>query len=183
MNRCFYAKYTLISILFAFLAYTSCTTATPQLFQNDIYLRSSEKYYKITLLAYGPGTLIEGKKSKAGHASLSIERSGVWGFYPSTPGKLMTTHGVLKYSTEYPRTQEYADFFIDEGIMNKIFELIAEWENNPPTFIIPFNDCVSFIYRICDIIGLRYNNLKMFPASAICEIRNLNDQNHIYTSK
>jgi hypothetical protein len=182
MKHNFFAKHILIFLL-SFLVYSGCST-TPRLFQDDAYLQSTEKCYKITFLAYGAGTLLaEGEKSITGHASLSIERNGVWGFYPSTPGKILAAHGVLKYSSEYPITQEYADFFVDEKTMNKISALIVGWEKDPPFFSIPFNDCVSFIYRVCDTIGLRYNRFILFPADAICEIRNLNDQYHIYRDK
>jgi hypothetical protein len=139
-----------------------------------------EGYYKITFLAYGTGTLVDGKKSKAGHASISIERNGVWGFYPGTPGKLITRKGKLLYKTEYPRTQEYADFFVDEQIMHNIWALIHQWEDDPPYFAIPANDCVSFVYRICDIIGLRYNPFALFPVSAIRDIRDFNSQHAVY---
>ena len=175
---------TYIFLLLSFFVYTGCSTTTPRLFKDHAYLQLTEKCYKITFLAYGAGTpLVEGKKSIAGHASLSIERAGTWGFYPSTPGKMLTAQGVLKYSSEYPITQEYADFFIDEKTMDKISAFIAVWEKDPPVFSIPFNDCVTFIYRICDIIGLRYNRFMLFPADAICEIRNLNDQYRIYKGK
>jgi hypothetical protein len=141
----------------------------------------SEPYYKISFYGYPRGTLVEnGKKSLAGHASISIDRLGVWGFYPDKVGRPISKEGLLKYSEEYPRPQDYADFYVDENIMREIQELITEWETNPPTFIIPANDCVSFVYRICDIIGLKYNHLTIIPIKAIREIRNRNDQNKFY---
>jgi hypothetical protein len=140
-----------------------------------------EDYHIVSLLAYKPNTDVGGgKKSIAGHASVSIDRKGVWGFYPSAQGKLITKQGILKYADEYPRTQEYADFIVDAQIMSQIREVIAEWETNPPAYVILFNDCVNFLYRICDSIGLRYNSLALLPIDAIREIRRLNDQNRIY---
>jgi hypothetical protein len=165
-----------LTILIALLL-NSCATAGQS---SPVSVQEDERYYKITVLAYGRGTLVDGKKSKAGHASVSIERNGVWGFYPSTPGKLITRKGKLSYKTEYPRTQEYADFFVCEQIMRNIGALIHQWENDPPYFAIPANDCVSFIYRVCDIIGLRYNPFALFPTSAIRDIRNLNKQHAVY---
>jgi hypothetical protein len=140
-----------------------------------------DEQYKITFMAFTAGTLVDkGEKSTADHASISIDSSGVWGFYPSTQGKLITNQGVLKYNDEYPRAQEYADFFVDARIMGQIREVIAEWEANPPAYIILVNDCVNFLYRICDIIGLQYNNLTFSPTMAVREIRNRNDQNKLY---
>jgi hypothetical protein len=144
--------------------------------------QTNEEHYTITVLAYTGGTLVDdkGTKSIAGHASISINRTGVWGFYPGTPGKLVTRRGLLKYSAEYPRTQEYADFIVDAAVMDKISELLLQWENDTPCFVIPFNDCVSFIYRVCDIIGLKYNSLILLPIDAIRYIGRRNDQYHIY---
>jgi hypothetical protein len=164
----------ILTILLALLL-NSCVTVG----QSNPVLED-ERYYKITFLAYGMGTLVDGKKSKAGHASVSIERDGVWGFYPSAPGRPITKKGKLSYKTEYPRTQEYADFFVDEQIMNNIWMLIHQWEDDPPYFAIPANDCVGFVYRVCDIIGLRYNPFALFPKSAIRDIRNFNNQYAIY---
>jgi hypothetical protein len=133
--------------------------------------------HTITFLAYTGGTLVDdkGTKSIAGHASISINRMGVWGFYPDIPGKLATKRGLLKYSDEYPRTQEYADFMIDALTMNNISELLLRWENDTPHFAIPFNDCVSFIFRVCDVIGLKYNPLVLLPVDAIRSIRQYNE--------
>jgi hypothetical protein len=157
------------------LLLNSCVTAGRS---NPV--QADEGYSKITFLAYGAGTLVDGKKSKAGHASVSIERSGVWGFYPSTPGRFITMKGKLSYKTEYPRTQEYADFFVDEQIIHNIWTLIHQWEDDPPYFAVPANDCVSFVYRVCDIIGLRYNPFALFPTRAIRDIRNFNSQRVVY---
>jgi hypothetical protein len=166
----------IFAVLIALLL-NSCATAGRS---NSVSAPGDERYYKITFLAYGSGTLVDGKKSLAGHASVSIERNGVWGFYPSVPGKLITKKGKLSYQTEYPRTQEYVDFFVDEQTMNAIWALIRRWKDDPPYFVIPVNDCVSFIYRVCDIIGLRYNPFVLFPTEAIRNIRESNSQNAIY---
>ncbi|MDR0409126.1 MAG: hypothetical protein LBH18_01825 [Spirochaetaceae bacterium] len=163
-----------LTILPALLFNSCATSGLATLAPED------ERYYKITFLAYGSGTLVEGKKSIAGHASVSIERNGIWGFYPSTPGKLITKKGRLSYETEYPRTQEYVDFFVDEQTMNNIWLLIHQWENNPPYFAIPVNDCVGFIYRVCNTMGLRYNPFALLPTSAIRDIRNLNSRRATY---
>jgi hypothetical protein len=144
---------------------------------------SSGQYYKISFFAYNRGTVVDkGKKSIAGHASISIDRMGTWGFHPAKDGRPITKNGILKYSEEYPRTQEYADFLVDENVMHKIKDLITEWKTNPPPYIIPLNDCVSFIYRICDVIRIRYNHLALLPIRAVREIRGMNDQNKLYES-
>jgi hypothetical protein len=165
-----------LSLVF-FVALSSCTIVPV-----SAASKNDEERYTITLLAYSGGTIVDkkGSKSLAGHASISVNRAGVWGFYPSTPGKLITKRGLLQYSTEFPRTQEYVNFMVDASIMNKISELLLQWENNPPYFAIPFNDCVSFIYRVCDIIGLKYNPLLLLPIDAIRYIGHHNDQYHIY---
>jgi hypothetical protein len=72
------------------------------------------------------------------------------------------------------------DFFVDEQIMNDIWALIHQWEDDPPYFAIPVNDCVSFIYRVCDVIGLYYDPFALFPAKAIRSIRYFNSQDTIY---
>jgi hypothetical protein len=139
-----------------------------------------EPYHTVTFLAYGPGTIVDRKISIAGHALLSINHSGVWSFYPSTPEKLHTEQGLLKYNAEFPPQYDSVDFKVDQNTMNEIMRLIHQWENAPPAFSIPDNDCVSFIYRVCDIIGLYYNSITLMPASAIIEIRVHNDQRRIY---
>ncbi|GHV50933.1 hypothetical protein AGMMS49579_05340 [Spirochaetia bacterium] len=158
-----------------------CTT-TPLLVRGNNYSEYSGQYYKISFFAYGPGTPVEGKKSIAGHASVSIDRDGVYGFYPSKPQRFATKKGVLKYSREYPITQDYTDFLVDEDTKNKIVELINEWENNPPPFIVSISDCVKFIYRVCDIMGLNYHPLTLLPKNAVRDIRNLNNHYRIYTA-
>jgi hypothetical protein len=142
---------------------------------GKVILRGAESY-TITLLAYTGGTLVDSKgtKSVAGHASISLNRGGVWGFYPDEAGKLITKRGLLKYSDEFPRAQEYAEFTIDACAMNKISELLVEWETEPPYFAIPFSDCVGFIYSVCDIVDLKYNPLVLLPVDAIRSIRRLN---------
>jgi hypothetical protein len=128
-------------------------------------------------IAYGAGTPVENnKKSLAGHASIAIAGLGIWGFYPTKPGRPITAPGILKYNAEYPIIHEYVEFFIDEGRLTKIKELITKWENDPPAFVIPFNDCVIFLYRVCDIIGLKYAPLAVMPVSAVRKIRLLNDE-------
>lgn len=179
-------------LIFYALIYTGCTT-TPLLVQDSTYPaliaqaagrdfppEYSEPYYKITFLAYRPGTLIDGKKSLGGHASVSIERSGVFGFYPSKPGKFATKRGILKFSIDYPATQDYTDFLVDKNTKDKILELIAEWENNPPRFTLLSNDCVSFIYRVCDIVGLKYHPFRFLPTNAVRDIGKLNDHYRVY---
>lgn len=164
------------SILAIFIL-TGCAATAPVLRTPDV----SEGYHQISFMAYTGGTeLGNGKKSIAGHASISIDRSGVWGFYPSIEGRPITKKGILKYSSEYPRAQEYADFFVDTHIMRKIQEVITDWKTNPPSFVIPINDCNSFLYQICDIIGLRYNRLALLPVWTVRDIRSRNDQNKIY---
>lgn len=168
-------------VFFIFVySFTGCKSTSPLVQQNE-YQRTGEQYYTITFLAYSPGTVIGKENSIAGHASLSIDRNGVWGFYPDSPGKIATKQGILKYSADsYPRMQEYVDFIVDRQIMDKIQELIRQWEMNPPYYAIIANDCVSFIYRVCDIIGLTYNPLALFPVDAIYGIRNHNDRYRIY---
>ncbi|GHV76592.1 hypothetical protein AGMMS49942_14130 [Spirochaetia bacterium] len=149
--------------------YTSCAGA-PEALEVP-----SEGHHKVMFLAYARGTPVENnKKSIAGHASIAIEGSGIWGFYPTTPGMPITKRGVLQHNTVYPIIHEYAEFFVDEDRLNKIKELIAKWENNPPPFVVPFSDCVTFINRVCDIIGLKYNHLAVMPTTAVRRIRLLN---------
>ncbi|GHT79937.1 hypothetical protein FACS1894130_10140 [Spirochaetia bacterium] len=167
-----------VIFLFGFCSmvfWVSCASS-PLLRQND---DNSEQTYKISFLAYGPGTSLGETRSITGHASLSIGGPGVYGFYPK-PGKLISKQGQLKYSTEYPRNQVYADFLVSENTRNKILELITKWENTPPPFSIPENDCVSFIYRVCDVIGLKYDPLVLLPTNAIRTIRIFNNQDRIY---
>jgi hypothetical protein len=169
-------KYIPACILFC-IVFSGCASSLPNMRTPD----SSEKQYKISFFAFNRGTMVDkDKKSIAGHASISIDRMGVWGFYPAKEGKPITKKGILKYAEEYPRTQEYADFIVDETTMNKILDFITEWETNPPTYAVPVNDCVSFLYRICDIIGLKYNHLTLLPIWAVRDIRNKNDQNKLY---
>jgi hypothetical protein len=91
-----------------------------------------------------------------------------------------TSQGQLIYNQVYPREQEYVIFTVDTQIMATIGELIEQWQNSPPYFAISLNDCVSFIYRVCDIIGLAYNPFARLPVSAIRSIRSHNDQTRIY---
>jgi hypothetical protein len=165
-----------LCIIFVFI-FTGCASTAPILRTPDV----SGEYYQVTFMAYSSGTInSSGQKSYSGHAAVSIDRTGAWGFYPSREGKPITARGLLKYSDRYPRTQEYADFFVDAHIMGEIRELIARWEADPPAFILPASDCVSFIDRICDIIGLRYNRLAVLPVWAVRDIRSSNDQNTVY---
>jgi hypothetical protein len=146
---------------------------------------SGSARYTVTFLAYYSGTVIDekGAQSITGHASLSINREGVWGFYPDPLGKIVSRRGQVKYSAVYPREQEYAVFTVDEGVLAEIQALIKDWEQSPPFFAIPLNDCVSFVFRVCDVIGLKYNPLALFPVSAIRSIRNNNDQTQVYTKR
>ncbi|GHV73872.1 hypothetical protein AGMMS49940_11740 [Spirochaetia bacterium] len=159
--------------------WVSCASS-PLLLQNDENSEQSEQTYKISFLAYGPGTSLGETRSIAGHASLSIGGPGVYGFYPNIPGKLISKQGQLKYSTEYPLNQVHTDFLVSENTRNKILELLTEWENTPPPFSIPANDCVSFIYRVCDVIGLKYDPLVLLPKNAIRTIRIFNNHDRVY---
>jgi hypothetical protein len=163
--------------------YTSCAGLPPEVqFDQGGFSPAPEGYHKILFLAYGRGTFVDNENSIAGHASIAIEGVGAWGFYPSKGQRLYTRRGVLRYTAGYPITQEYAEFFVDEGILNKLRELIAEWENNPPYFLIPSKDCVTFINLACDIIGLKYNPHTMLPIKAVRNIGSLNDQRRLYSS-
>ncbi|GMO43374.1 MAG: hypothetical protein Ta2F_18820 [Termitinemataceae bacterium] len=148
-------------------------SATGKVIKAEKYSDVGGQYHKISFYAYPPRTLIDGKKSLAGHVSLSIDRSGVWGFYPTTQGKLITKKGVVKYFAEYPLNQDYADFFVDEKTKNKLVEFIDKWKNDPPPFIIPLNDCVNFVRRACDIIGVKHSRALM-PMKAVRDIRDRN---------
>jgi hypothetical protein len=162
--------------------YTSCAGVPEALvIPSGEYQELPEGYHKVMFLAYGRGTFVDNEKSIAGHASIAIEGAGAWGFYPSKGQRLYTRRGVLRYTTGYPITQEYAEFFVDEGIVDKLRELIAKWENNPPYFLIPSMDCVTFINLACDIIGLKYNHFIAVPTSAVREIRRLNAGKMFYT--
>lgn len=140
------------------------------------------QHAKISFLAYGRGTEISGKKSIAGHASVVIDGTDIWGFYPSTAGKFFTRRGVMKKNSEHPEIHEHVDFTVDDTLMEEIRALIRTWELDPPPFAIPIQDCVSFIHRICDIIGLRYNPFALIPTRAVRSIRKLNDTDRVYRS-
>ena len=144
-----------------------------------------EQYHTLTFLAYYSGTAIDekGSKSLTGHASISIDRNGVWGFYPNPKGKLASRHGQLVYSEVYPREQEYAEFTIDSDILAEIEELIKEWEAAPPHFLILSNNCVRFIRLVCKRAGLRYSRFALFPVSAIQSIRDRNDEARILVKR
>lgn len=140
-------------------------------------------YAKVAFLAYGGGTEIKGKKSIAGHASVVIDDADIWGFFPSAAGKLFTAQGVLKKDSDHPEIHEYVDFTVDQTLMDEIRNLIRSWEMDPPAFIIPLQDCVHFIYRVCDIIGLKYNRFALLPTTAVRSIRKLNDTNRVYRAE
>ena len=163
----------------------SCAAAPPPKYVYAYTNNKPADYHTITFLAYHGGTVVDekGTKSPGGHASISINREGVWGFYPNPRGKPVTKHGELVYSTVYPREQEYAEFIVDADILADIEALINEWENSPPLFAVPVNDCVSFINRVCDRVGLRYNPFAILPVTAIQSIRDGNDQTRIFTKK
>ncbi|GMO38865.1 MAG: hypothetical protein Ta2B_18320 [Termitinemataceae bacterium] len=173
----------LIHFLIVFFVCTSCASV-PYSLQDAPYLPRDAEYSQIpyehhilTILAYAPGTkLNNGITSIAGHISVSIDNNGIWGFYPSIDGSPITIVGELKYYdySDFPEKIEYLDFIIDKDTKQKIEELIAEWAGNPPMFIIPFNDCVVFVYRVCDIAGIRYNSFKVIPINALREIHRLN---------
>jgi hypothetical protein len=163
--------------------YTSCAGVPEALVvPPGEYQEVPEGYHKVMFLAYGRGTFVDNEKSIAGHASIAIEGSGAWGFYPTTGQRLFTRRGVLRHSAGYPITQEYVEFTVADGIVDKLRELIAKWENDPPPFIIPVMDCVTFVYRACDIIGLRYNHFSVVPISAVRKIGRLNDRSRLYAS-
>jgi hypothetical protein len=140
-------------------------------------------YAKVAFLAYGRGTEISGKKSIAGHASVAIDDTDIWGFYPSIAGKFFTRQGVLKKNSEHPEIHEYVDFTVDQTLMNEIRKLIQSWEQDPPAFVIPLRDCVHFIYQVCDIIGLKYNRFALLPTRAVRSIRKFNDTNRVYKAE
>ncbi|MDR0877429.1 MAG: hypothetical protein LBN21_05205, partial [Treponema sp.] len=73
-----------------------------------------------------------------------------------------------------PYQQELAEFDIDENTYAELLVFIDEWEHNPPVYFVPANDCVTFVYRVCKIAGIKYNSFALFPTSAIREIRRLN---------
>ena len=160
----------------------SCATAPPP---PPPLEAEEEAYHTLVFLAYYSGTPIDekGSKSFTGHASISINRTGVWGFYPNPKGKLASKRGQLVYSAVYPREQEYAEFTVDAGVLADVEALIAEWEAAPPFFAIPFNDCVSFVHRVCERAGLRYNPFALLPVSAIQSIRDSNDHTRIYKKR
>jgi hypothetical protein len=172
--------------LFFLFSSAGCTSVSrPDQYEHiyHVFQDTSTTYYKVAFLAYNPGTEISGKKSIAGHASILIDDTDIWGFYPSTQGKIFTRQGALKKNTEHPEIHEYVDFTVDNTIMDEIRELINKWEQKPPSFAIPVQDCVSFIYRICDIIGLRYNRLSLIPSKAVRSIRKFNDQDRVYRGR
>jgi hypothetical protein len=167
-------------VFFLLIASSGCRTSPPQTQIVEEFQDFSGQRYKISFLAYDRGTSIEGKKSLAGHASVAIDDSDIWGFYPSIRGRFITKNGILRFSTESPEIHESATFFVDTFIFDDIMNLINDWVDKPPAFNIPFLDCVTFIYRVCDIIGLKYNNLAVLPVSAVRSISRRNEQNLFY---
>jgi hypothetical protein len=129
-------------------------------------------------MAYGRGVVeITGRKSIAGHATITIDYLDVWGFWPTKPGRPFTKTGLLRhtnYADEYPLQQESVEFNIDEASYMQILNLVDEWEHKPPAFFVPANDCVSFINRVCEIMSIKHNPFALLPTSAIREIRRLN---------
>jgi hypothetical protein len=122
---------------------------------------------------------ITGKRSIAGHTSISLDRHGVWGFWPNIPNQLITDPGLLRYTEYadvYPLQQDIIEFTIDETAYAQILKLIDEWYYKPPVYIVPFIDCVTFINLVCKIAGIKYNPLALFPMNAIQEIRWLNER-------
>jgi hypothetical protein len=167
-------------LFFLFFINAGCKSVSQTVQYDFLQDETSGPYFKIAFLAYGRGTEIKGKKSLAGHASIVIDDVDIWGFYPSIDGKLFTRRGELRKNSEHPEIHEYVDFTIDDALMDEIRALIRKWELDPPPFFIPVRDCVTFIYRVCDIIGLRYNQLALIPTRAIRSIRRLNDADRVY---
>jgi hypothetical protein len=177
---------TMLASLVFFLLFTNigCETVSLPAYQSYFVPEDSlDSYSKVAFLAYERGTEIKGKKSIAGHASVVIDDTEIWGFYPSIEGRFFTARGLLKKNSEHPEVHEYVDFTVDRSLMDEIRTLIRQWEEDPPAFIIPLQDCVHFVYRICDIIGLRYNRFALIPTTAVKSIRQLNDSNQVYRSR
>ena len=153
---------------------TGCRTMIPFLNPEKVPT-SRNSGYRLTLMAYNSGTEVGKGRSVAGHASISLDRNGVWGFYPETEGRILTLNGRLEFSSEYPVTQEFVEFIVDKETRDEIGRFINRWSSDPPWFSVPFNDCVGFMYKICDIAGIRYNPLVLLPVRAIRTIRKMND--------
>jgi hypothetical protein len=169
-----------IIFLLAFILFT-CKT-DPQAVQTSELEEFPEPYYKVTFLAYDRGTEIEGKKSIAGHASVAVDDADIWGFYPEQRGWFITKRGMLIRASDQPEIHESVAVFVDVHVMGEIRALINEWETAPPIFAIPFMDCVTFVYRVCDIIGLKYDHMAIWPTRAVRSIGRLNNRGRIYKS-
>jgi hypothetical protein len=169
-------------LFFIFFISAGCESVSQTVQYDFLQDENSGPYFKIAFLAYGGGTEIKGKKSIAGHASVVIDDADIWGFYPDTDGRFFTRKGNLRKNSEHPEIHGYVDFTSDNVLMDEIRALIRKWELDPPPFAIPVQDCVSFIYRICDIIGLRYNHFALIPTRAVRSIRRLNEPYRVYRS-
>jgi hypothetical protein len=169
-------------LLFLFFINVGCESVSRPVQYDFVQEETPGQNCKIAFLAYGAGTEINGKKSLAGHASVAIDNTDTWGFYPSTAGRFFTRRGLMRKNAEHPEIHEYVDFTVDDSLMDEIQALIRKWEQDPPSFAIPIQDCVSFIHRICDIIGLKYNPFALVPTRAVRSIRRLNDTGHVYRS-
>lgn len=171
-------------MFFLFFLNAGCKSVSQPGLQAYVFPEETPGVYaKVAFLAYGRGTEISGKKSIAGHASVVIDDADIWGFYPSVAGKFFTAQGVLKKNSEHPEIHEYVDFTVDQTLIDEIRKLIQSWELNPPAFVIPLQDCVHFIYQVCDIIGLKYNRFALLPTKAVQSIRKLNDTNRVYRAE
>jgi hypothetical protein len=127
MKKRGYLKLAVGIIFFLFIAHSGCRTSPPQTSATEEFREYSGEYYKISFLSYDRGTLIEGKRSLAGHASIAIDDSDIWGFYPSIRGRFITKTGLLKFSTDYPEIHDSVSFFVDTYILDDIMDLIDEW--------------------------------------------------------
>jgi hypothetical protein len=113
-------------------------------------------------------------------ASISIDRNGVWGFYPEKRGAVFSKRGVLKYRDQYHSSEEYVEFIVSGEKKQKIQQLIDDWVERPPHFAIPASDCVTFVHKVCKIIGVRFNYFAILPVDAVLSLRRMNDQGKIY---
>jgi hypothetical protein len=149
----------------------------------------------ITFYAYGPGD-----HSKAGHAFLKISREFGWkpnpplpkelesttvfGFYPAREppsplrafceGKLCSDSKNLEEHRGADGSLVTNSFTISPTACVEAWKTISKWARNPPGYRLMYNDCINFVYKVADEIGLVHDsffyNFTLIPTAAVRSI-------------
>jgi len=146
--------------------------------RDEIKLKRFIMSIEVTFYAYPAKTVVNGVSSTAGHAFVSIKDLGTFGFYPSQHGKPVTSSGgQLNLDDQLiPFAQSSATFCIDENTRGEISALINNMRLDPPAYLVGLKDCVSFIYRIVDLINaggtnrIVYKSTTVIPINAVDEL-------------